>query len=264
MPADLKTEIADFSAVLADEDAKQSSGLSAALTAIQTLIKAPVTFKINATQHVTLSQIDATGQRLRVPATESYILLPKTSAEAKRDIGQHSKVFVVYEVYKGANLQIAAESGGALDVGLAIGQSTQSGQGNATKQSDTKAPSATGAATGEAPIGTPKVVSGPVPGCQAKAAPTNAPAPTPSSAVSMSAYWMRSSSSSLSLCGQTQYPFAVRVGEVVLDQATHELTLKPGSFKFPGALAAPSDVEKYTASMNATGVLRNLQRRPPR
>lgn len=269
IPASMQPGILDFKSVIARQTGSRATGLSAAAGLLQQLVKAPVTFQIAATQEVTLAQIDASGVRMKIPAVQSYIGLPETGKWIGKELAAKAKTFIIYEVYKGKDLTLEAASGQTLNVGLAVGASTAGsghpapgGPATPAGGSGQAAPSSAGTPPAAAPPAAAATTTiAPEPACarSGTAAPAAAPATAPATpdGTTASGYWVRTSTLRLALCGNDEYPFAIRVAQVVKNKQG-QLELQPGNFKFPGTLGS-TDEERYSAMISDIVPIRNLK-----
>jgi hypothetical protein len=136
--------VVDFDAVLAKETRDQTASLGAATNAMQSLVFAPINFTLDSSQDVAFGQIVASGERLPIPSVQSLIALASTKDWIVRELSNHNRVLIVYEVYRAKQLSIRSTNNTTLHIGLDVGKSsTNQGTGNASPSSDPKAAAAT-------------------------------------------------------------------------------------------------------------------------
>lgn len=244
--------VVDFNGVIGSQSRRQTAGFGAVLRELQKLVNAPVSFRFEAKQDVEMGQIDSSGTRLKIPAAQSLVQTGETKKWITQELARKSsKVYVVLEVWKARTLSVRASRGFELKVELPVGG--ESGRGTASPAPTSAQPGSTASAaavpgasasTQQSPTATTTKSGAAV--CGPTATPT--PASAGSDDKPLPAFWKRSSTTEIVLCGGNEYPFAVRVAEVIADQ--NGLLLQPGNWRFPGALGAGDDVERYTAYIN--------------
>jgi hypothetical protein len=231
LPSGATDKAVDFVAVLLKESLKQTTGLGSAVSALQSVIPVPLNVQFDRTQVVELAQVDASGSRLRIPTVQSLVQLPGTQKWISDELSRKARTFVIYEVYAAKSLSVKTENNNALKIGLQVGETTSS-------------------------TNTPGSAKAPSPDEKSE----KSKAPESSSGISGS--WKRVSNYELALQSQRELPFAVRIAEVVRGKAG--LELRPGSFKFKGGLASGTDVERYTALVDAAAPELSIERKPSR
>lgn len=232
-----------FSAVVLKESKGKSMDLGTTLAAIQGVLPVSLAAGFNKSQQVELAQINASGERLRFPTLASLIQARETRKLLTSELQRKGRAFVVWEVYRSTGLSVKGSGNVGLDVGIALGQSSPAVGATTTAAASAAAPTAS-----PSPVTSPASPS-PTPSPSPSASPTASPSPGAKKDEPFSATWKRTTTYELSLNVTTPIPIAVRLAEVVLTPAG-TLELRPGAFKFKGTLGAPTDVERYTGSLD--------------
>jgi len=251
----------NFNAIIAQQSANQSTGISAAISGLAKVIALPVGLSFDKTKTVKLAQIDSGGTRYSSQKIDALLAMPNTAKKLNSLLAANdgTRVYLVQELYTAKSISISttddtslsASLGAAGKVATCSNGSTSGSNGSSSDGTKTNQQGGSGAGQKAPPTNSSGAAKPASPaqnsGSQAKKQSSSGSSPTGSGGSSEGASFSvcHDVDSSLSFTSTSDIPFAVRLNEIYIAPGK-TLSVRVTDFKLPNTALGTTDTKAST------------------